>query len=93
VTVADVSCRLGSRYPAMRVVARSWWEELLEADSSGWVWWELLDGFRHCAKVRDLKGIHVEVQLSVGANSPSPVASQRFHVTNQGFQGLRFQSG
>jgi hypothetical protein len=45
---------------SMAVAAsRNWGEELLAADSSGWVWWELLDGFRHCAKLRDLKGIHV----------------------------------
>jgi len=88
VTVADVRCRLGSRYPAKRVVARSWWEELLEADSNGWelvLRWELLDGFRHCAKLRDrraLKGIHVEVEFSVGTNSPTPLAGQCFHVAD-----------
>ena len=81
VTVADVRCRLGSRYLAKRVVVRSggksYLKQIRAAGCGGNYWIVFVIAPRF-----GLEGIHVEVEFSVGADGPTPLAGQRFHVAD-----------
>jgi hypothetical protein len=77
----------GKEEGVLRADGNTYWEQTRADGLCGGNRWMCVVGRRA------LKGIHVEMQLSVGANRLTPLASERFHVANKGLQGLCLQPG